>query len=36
MSDKAIEIVKQWIVKGDHDLGTAKVPIYISPNILTL
>lgn len=25
MSGKTIEIVKQWIFIGDHDLGTAKV-----------
>ncbi len=30
MSEK-IEIVKQWIEKGDHDLGTAQVTYLYLP-----
>ncbi len=34
MSEKTIEIVKQWIIKGDHDLGTAKVTYLHIPEYL--
>ncbi len=34
MSDKTIDITKQWIVKGDHDLGTAKVTYLHIPEYL--
>ncbi len=34
MSEKTIEIVKQWIIKGDHDLGTAKVTFLHIPEYL--
>ncbi len=34
MSDKTIDIVKQWIAKGDHDLRTAKVTYLHIPEYL--
>jgi HEPN domain-containing protein len=34
MSGKTIEIAKQWIVKGDHDLGTAKVTYLHIPEYI--
>ena len=34
MSEKTIELVKQWIIKGDHDLGTAKVTFLHIPEYL--
>ncbi len=34
MSEKTIELVKQWIIKGDHDLGTAKVTYLHIPEYL--
>lgn len=34
MSGETIEIAKQWIVKGDHDLGTAKVTYLHIPEYL--
>jgi HEPN domain-containing protein len=34
MNGKMIEIAIQWIVKGDHDLGTAKVTYLHIPDYL--
>jgi HEPN domain-containing protein len=34
MSEKTIETAKQWIIKGDHDLGTAKVTYLHIPEYL--
>ncbi len=34
MSRTTVEIAKQWIVKGDHDLGTAKVTYLHIPEYL--
>lgn len=34
MSDKNIELIKQWIIKGDHDLGTAKITWLHIPEYL--
>ncbi|MFW5793647.1 MAG: HEPN domain-containing protein [Bacteroidota bacterium] len=34
MSATMIEIAKQWIVKGDHDLGTAKVTYLHIPEYI--
>jgi len=27
-----VEECKQWIIKGDHDLGTAKIIIFVKQN----
>jgi len=34
MSEKMTEKAKQWIIKGDHDLGTAKVTYLHIPEYL--
>ena len=34
MSEKTIETAKQWVIKGDHDLGTAKVTYLHIPEYL--
>ena len=34
MSEKTIDTVKQWIIKGDHDLGTAKITYLHIPEYL--
>lgn len=34
MNEKPIETAKQWIIKGDHDLGTAKVTYLHIPEYL--
>lgn len=34
MSEKNIDLVKQWIQKGDHDLGTAKITFQSIPEYL--
>jgi len=34
MSDERMEMVKQWIRKGDHDLGTAKITYLHIPEYL--
>ena len=34
MSEKMIELTKQWIVKGDHDLGTAKITYLHIPEYI--
>ncbi len=36
MSGKTIETAKQWIIKGDHDLGTAKITYLHIPEYLVV
>ena len=34
MNEKTIELAKQWIAKGDHDLGTARITWLHIPEYL--
>jgi HEPN domain-containing protein len=34
MSAKQVDLIKQWIIKGDHDLGTAKITYLHIPEYL--
>jgi hypothetical protein len=31
-----VELIKQWITKGDHDLGTAKITYFHIPEYLDI